>query len=605
MQELSDKDLLRQYAELDSAAAFETLVARHVNLVYSAAYRKTGNFHAAEEITQAVFIILSKKAPSLRPEVVLSGWLYQAARFTAANFLRNQILRARREHEAFMSPLSMESEPETWPQIVPLLEDAMGRLNEKDRNAILLRFFEGKSFQEVSASLGTTENAAKKRVAYSLEKLRVFFAKRGIHSTADNIGKAISGGSIQIAPVGLAKAISTVALTKGVAASTSTLILAKGALKIMAWTKAKTAIAAGVATALVGAGALLAYHVATAHASAAPAALTDSVPIQIDNADFKPDGNQDGSFTVEVDPDTRRTTNSGPAIHIKGPVSLDGPALVPHPVTPVTPGTTYKKTDNSSSMRYYVTDSSVLYGKHVRITGWLKTKDVQGWVGVFVIIIGTDGRHYQYDDMSDRPIRGTTDWQKIEIVTDLPNDACIIYFGPDLYGPGELWADDFQINLAPRDTPNTDDRNWRINSENDPTAYSETTDFNVTHNGHPTICVSYTPNGPAPRGTTVRYSHDFYGDDSAKYSGHTVRMTGWLKTENVSGGFDPIVLSFAGWNKLIARQHATFRGTHDWTPFAVTCAIPENSEYLRSGFDFLGSGKAWIDTNSIKYEIIK
>jgi hypothetical protein len=207
--------------------------------------------------------------------------------------------------------------------------------------------------------------------------------------------------------------------------------------------------------------------------------------------------------------------------------------------------------------------------------------------------------------MSDRPIRGTTDWQQIEIVTDLPDEPCVIYFGPDLYGPGELWADDFQINLAPDGTPDTDDRNWRIATENNPTAYSEETDFKVTHDGHPAICIAYTQDGPAPRSCNTRYSHNYYGKDSDKYCGHTVRMSGWIKTENVSAHFAPIIFPFTGWNTFLGRHSAVFRGTHDWTPFSVTCAVPEKTEYLRTGFELYGGGKAWIDTNSIKFEIIK
>src|ERR1700722_17952222 len=100
MRETSDIELLRQYARQGSERAFETLMAGHVNLVYSAALRKTGNPHAAEEITQAVFIILAQKADALRRGTILSGWLYQTARLTAANYLRTEIRRSRREQEA-------------------------------------------------------------------------------------------------------------------------------------------------------------------------------------------------------------------------------------------------------------------------------------------------------------------------------------------------------------------------------------------------------------------------------------------------------------------------------------------------------------------------
>lgn len=265
MQELADTELLRRYVELNSDEAFSTLVARHINLVYSAALRKTGNAHAAEEITQAVFIILAKKARGLRQEIVLSGWLYQTARLTAANYLRNEIRRAHREQEAYMQSLSEETESNLWRQIAPHLEDAMGQLGEKDRNAIALRFFQGKSFQELAIALGGTENAAKKRVHRTLEKLRTFFAKRGIASTTAIIAGLITANSVQAAPVPLAASISAAALAKGAAASSSTLTLVKGAIKLMAWTKMKMAALAGVAVLLVtGTTALVVqqYHLA-------------------------------------------------------------------------------------------------------------------------------------------------------------------------------------------------------------------------------------------------------------------------------------------------------------------------------------------------------
>jgi uncharacterized protein (TIGR03435 family) len=246
MQEVRDTELLRQYVRENSEEAFATLVSRHVNMVYSAALRKTGNPAAAEEITQAVFVIFARKAKKLSRHAALSGWLYQSTRLTASNFLRTEIRRARREQEAYMQSLSNQTESDVWPQIVPLLEDAMGRLGEKDRNALALRFFEGKSFQEIGTAFGASENAAKKRVAYALEKLRKYFSKHGVSSTTATLAGAISANSVQAAPVALAKSVTAVAIAKGAAASGSTLTLIKGALKIMAWTKAKTAIVVGV-----------------------------------------------------------------------------------------------------------------------------------------------------------------------------------------------------------------------------------------------------------------------------------------------------------------------------------------------------------------------
>src|ERR1017187_6120622 len=245
---LDDHELLAEYARTESEAAFAVLVARYVNLVHSAAWRFTGNPHHAEEITQAVFIILARKAGGLRRGTVLSGWLYQTARLTAANFVKGEIRRQRREQEAYMQSILTEPEPAAWEQIAPLLDEAMGRLGETDRNAVVLRFFENKTAQEVAAALKLTEAAAHKRVNRALERLRKFFTKRGVTSTVAVIAGAISANSVQAAPAALAKSVTAAAIVKGSVATASTLTLVNGTLKIMTYAKLKLAmgITAGI-----------------------------------------------------------------------------------------------------------------------------------------------------------------------------------------------------------------------------------------------------------------------------------------------------------------------------------------------------------------------
>jgi RNA polymerase sigma factor (sigma-70 family) len=245
-----DMELVQDYARHGSEQAFTTLVSRHVNLVYSVAWRQLRDTHLAEEVTQATFIILARKADSLGPTTVLSAWLCRAAHFAAANALRTQRRRQGREQEAYMQSLSDQSapspDPAAWANIAPLLDSALAGLREKDQIAIVLRFFEGKDLKEVGATLGVSENAAHKRVSHALEKLRRYFSKCGVHSTTAIIAETISAHSIQAAPLALAKSITAVAIAKGVTATGSTLTIIKGALKIMAWTKMKTTVVAGV-----------------------------------------------------------------------------------------------------------------------------------------------------------------------------------------------------------------------------------------------------------------------------------------------------------------------------------------------------------------------
>src|SRR5882724_7886523 len=131
-----DSALLRQYLENHSDAAFAALVARHINLVYSVALRHVGDAHLAEEVAQAVFIVLAKKAGQLRHDKALSSWLFQTTRLTASNVIRGETRRHRREQEAYMQSVVNESADDVWPDIAPLLDDAVAGLDENDRHAI-------------------------------------------------------------------------------------------------------------------------------------------------------------------------------------------------------------------------------------------------------------------------------------------------------------------------------------------------------------------------------------------------------------------------------------------------------------------------------------
>jgi hypothetical protein len=174
--------------------------------------------------------------------------------------VKREIRRQRREQEAQKEMMTHSNNPDLiWEQFAPLLEEGMSKLRGSERDALVLRFFQNMSLKEVGAALGVEERAAQKRVARSLEKLRDYFVRRGIASTTAIIANAISAHSVQAAPAAVAKSIMAAAVAKGAGAGASNLGLLKGALKIMAWTKMKTAVvmvsamvlAAGTATPII------------------------------------------------------------------------------------------------------------------------------------------------------------------------------------------------------------------------------------------------------------------------------------------------------------------------------------------------------------------
>ncbi len=199
---MDDWKLLAAYAEHGDDEAFASLVSRHIGLVYGAAYRKLENAATAEEVAQSVFVLLAKKAGSLKPSGSLAGWLYTAACHQAIDLYRKESARRRRERTHVMDEEPTPQELEIhWPDIAPILDDAMQTLAEQDRTAVLLRYFEERSLRDISEAIGMSEEAARKRVARALERLRLWFNKRGIECTNGTLGVALGAyAAISVPP---------------------------------------------------------------------------------------------------------------------------------------------------------------------------------------------------------------------------------------------------------------------------------------------------------------------------------------------------------------------------------------------------------------------
>ena len=252
MNSLTDQQLLRDYTERRAEAAFAELVRRHVDYIYSAALRMVRDAHLAEDVTQGVFVALAQNAPQLTDRPVLSGWLHRTVQNIAAQTVRSDVRRHAREQEAAAMNELLSAEPEAvWEHIAPQLDAALGELSEPDRDALLLRYFERKSAREMGELLGTSEDAAQKRVNRAVERLRDYFSKRNITIGASGLAVAVSANAVQAAPVGLAATISAASILAGTAVSTSTVI---AATKIIAMTTLQKTLVATALTAAIGTG---------------------------------------------------------------------------------------------------------------------------------------------------------------------------------------------------------------------------------------------------------------------------------------------------------------------------------------------------------------
>ena len=159
----TDLELLARYTRGHAEDAFSEIVRRHLDLVHSAALRQVRSQQLAEEVAQSTFIKLAGHAHRLAPDTILTAWLYQVTRRESIDVVRREARRQLREQIA-TEMHAMNATTDDWTQIEPLLDDAMHALDDTDRTAVLLRYFENKSLREVGDTLGTSENAAHKRL---------------------------------------------------------------------------------------------------------------------------------------------------------------------------------------------------------------------------------------------------------------------------------------------------------------------------------------------------------------------------------------------------------------------------------------------------------
>lgn len=261
-----DATLLLRYANERSDEAFGELVQRHIGLVYHSALRQCGgNEHRAKDVTQTVFIALARKAAEVAAHPSLPGWLHTSTRYAAIQEARSEARRAEREGSlpdvnafAHVDPSDID-----WDRVRPALDETLCELGDSDREAVLLRYFEGHAYADIGARFHVSEDAARMRVDRALDKLRALLSGRGITSTVSALGALLEGQASAAVPVGLASSITSGAITASAPVTTAALF--------MSITKLQGSLI--LAAVVAGTGVLVYQHRANVRLEAEVAAL--------------------------------------------------------------------------------------------------------------------------------------------------------------------------------------------------------------------------------------------------------------------------------------------------------------------------------------------
>jgi RNA polymerase sigma factor (sigma-70 family) len=593
---MDDSELLTAYSEKASQEAFAELVRRHIDLVYSAAVRQTGDRHMADDVTQAVFLVVARKTPTLRSGGMLAGWLVKTTRYAALNAIKYESRRRQHEQQAAAMNLERTSEDVSVNQtdIGALLDGLLCRLSGKDRSALALRYLQGKTIREVGTQMGISEPAAQQRILRALTRLRGMLARHGVHSPSEVVEMSL--GQNLCAPNYLLPLISAQALSAAGAASSAGAISAivKGTIKSVALAHAKVlgtvcaaclVVAGGVSTAVLTAQTESRAGVQSAPSAPPPAAAVAQTPATTPAA-----AGDDGSALSSLSFLMKDNVNE----FVSG---ID--ETVRRGVEPTLTISSATRQWGISERVFRYIDHVPFRGKRMRFSAFVKTQDLANWGSLNLHVFAAGGRLLVSDDMGDRPVTGTTDWKKLEIVSDIPREADSIMVGLHLKGAGQIWMDGAKVEVVGEDIPITDDQTWHAWSFSIP-HYKVALDPATLRDGHSTILLSSTA---ATSGEWATWNKNDRHPE--QFLGKRVRMTAWIKSENAasqSSGLYYRLIGPGARDLVPAVKTVIRRGANDWTKYELIADVPLETECICSGVRLYGRGKLWVD--DFQYDVI-
>jgi RNA polymerase sigma factor (sigma-70 family) len=478
-----DAELLRRFAETHDDALFRVVVERQVGFVYAVNLRRLRDAHLAADATQAVFIALARKAGQVARGASVRGWLHRSSCYESRNLMRARIHREERERAAVLIGTVADAEAGAAAAapgaLDGVLDEALAELGARDREAILARFFAGKSFAEMGAAMGRTESAARMRVERALERLRAGLGRRGLESSAAVLAGVLPGYAAATLPAGLAASV-MVSASAGLAAASGPLaffFLMTTSQKIIL-SAAMLSVAGYLVNDAVGTrrlerelGAMAAENARlqvqsralerdVAALRARPAGAATGEPVAAGEGAAKAGAPTAAASVAEAAPRpgvTRKApkgwnkNGNNPQLYEVGVDTNEALGGYPSAYAKGKPGA-----DEASFGGMMQTISPDAYrGQRVRLTGFIKTDEVSDGAQLWMRVDGAGDQMLQFDNMQGREPKGTTEWAEHSVVLDVPEAASALNYGFFVNGSGQMWVNGLRIEPVGREVPAT------------------------------------------------------------------------------------------------------------------------------------------------------